>query len=253
MIERLRILGSNRNRWLLVVFLCYLAFVFAFGIVYYAIYENNRSAFAFNADIVRSQSRTVKIESQHRLEQLASELALLQQLKEELNTIDTQPTIGLEFGGLMITSSVRGSNAVYTVIWPKARFTAPGPGIPPPTDLRVSSLDGRSQVRIIGNPEYDLPRSIAEFNGLCDRWIADWEANSRNVRTVLDSLETDSPDVWSYWDFLYFSAITQFTVGYGDILPNSTSVRIVVLLQTCIAALLLVVVINVAFRTSRIQ
>ena len=46
----------------------------------------------------------------------------------------------------------------------------------------------------------------------------------------------------------YFSAITQFTVGYGDILPNATSVRLVVVLQTFVAALLLVVVLNLTFR-----
>ncbi|MBV4419500.1 potassium channel family protein [Clostridium tyrobutyricum] len=34
------------------------------------------------------------------------------------------------------------------------------------------------------------------------------------------------------WNFIYFSAVTITTLGYGDILPNSTSVRIIVMIET---------------------
>lgn len=34
------------------------------------------------------------------------------------------------------------------------------------------------------------------------------------------------------WNFLYFSAVTITTLGYGDILPNSTMVRVLVMLET---------------------
>jgi hypothetical protein len=50
---------------------------------------------------------------------------------------------------------------------------------------------------------------------------------------------TSSPWARRWVDFLYFSTITQSTVGYGDILPNSTSVRGVVMFQ-CILSLGLV-------------
>ncbi len=33
-------------------------------------------------------------------------------------------------------------------------------------------------------------------------------------------------------DFLYFSAVTITTLGYGDILPNSTLIRCMVMFQT---------------------
>ena len=39
---------------------------------------------------------------------------------------------------------------------------------------------------------------------------------------------------WNYFDFCYFSAITMTTVGYGDILPNSGIVRLLVLLHSII-------------------
>lgn len=45
-------------------------------------------------------------------------------------------------------------------------------------------------------------------------------------------------------DFVYFSLITQSTVGYGDILPNSTAVRVLVSVQILLGYLILVVLIN---------
>lgn len=249
MINRIHELAANRNQWILAVFVCYVALVFILGLIYYLIYQNNRRAFAFNSDIVRAQSGAVEQASLGRLGQLASELSLLHQLKKELAATGSEPTVGLEFGGLFIASTIRGSKSQFTVTWPKARGAFPGGGPPPPTNLRVISLQGGPGVKIIGDSSYDLPESTAAFRALADRWIADWETKQRVTRAVQDSLATDSPDVWSYWDFLYFSAITQFTVGCGDILPNATSVRMVVILQTCMAAGLLVVVINVAFAT----
>ncbi|HKI05352.1 MAG TPA: potassium channel family protein [Thermoanaerobaculia bacterium] len=249
MLNKFYELAANRNQWILSVFLFYVALVFLFGAIYFLIYSSNRRAFAFNSDIIRSQSRAVEIDSYSRLEQLELELRQLKQLKQDLVTMDADPTLGREFGGLFLTSTFRGAGRDYTVIWPKARNAFPGGGEPPPTNLRITTLDGEESVRVVGSSHYDLPQTASEFRSLCDKWISDWEATQEEVQAVLDSLGTDSPKVWSYWDFLYFSAITQFTVGYGDILPNSTFVRLVVLLQTCIAALLLVVVINVAFTT----
>jgi hypothetical protein len=37
---------------------------------------------------------------------------------------------------------------------------------------------------------------------------------------------------YSLWNFLYFSTVTITTLGYGDILPNSTLVRVLVMFET---------------------
>lgn len=244
MIQRIFELAANRNRWMLTIFLCYVAFVFVFGAVYYFIDQRNHQAFAFNTDIVRAQSNSVRLESNQRMLQLASELSNLYRLKQELANTDSKTTLGLEFGGLFITSTIRCIDAQFTVIgMPKKH----GQQIA----LRVSSLDDKVQIEIVGKPYYEFPVTKAGLRELINTWIADWEADQEQIHIVLNSLKTDSPEIWSYWDFLYFSAITQFTVGYGDILPNSTPVRLVVILQTCIAAALLVVVINVASTTPK--
>ena len=61
----------------------------------------------------------------------------------------------------------------------------------------------------------------------------------------LQSTSTGAPDVWSYWDFLYFSVIVQTTVGFGDILPNSTMVRLLVAFQIFVGTVILFVALNI--------
>lgn len=43
----------------------------------------------------------------------------------------------------------------------------------------------------------------------------------------------------SLWNFLYFSTVTITTLGYGDILPNSTLVRILVMVETIFGVFIL--------------
>ena len=40
-----------------------------------------------------------------------------------------------------------------------------------------------------------------------------------------------SDPVWDLIDFCYFSAVTMTTLGYGDIIPNSREVRVLVMVQ----------------------
>lgn len=254
MFSKLYDLNSKRNQWMVVVFACYIFFVFIFGGVYYLIHKSNRQAFSFNVDIVLSQSRTVELEMLPLIQKLDSELIVLRQMQRELSTIQYEPTLRTVSAGILTPvkreSTIKVSDASFTVIWSDARGGFPPPPSNPPTKLVVASQDGAHQITIVGEPHYKLPETLADYRTLCDKWIDDWESRTAQLQRILNTLTTASPDVWSYWDFLYFSAITQFTVGYGDILPNSTSVRLVVVSQSSIAVLLIVLVINLAFRSN---
>jgi hypothetical protein len=59
------------------------------------------------------------------------------------------------------------------------------------------------------------------------------------------------PNMWSYWDFMYFSGITLTTVGYGDILPNRTLIRMLVLSEILVGIFLFVFVVSFVVSTGQ--
>lgn len=115
-------LAANRNRWMMIVFLCYLGLVCAFGLIYYLIYQSDPNAFAFNADIIRTQSTAVELDSRRRLKQLVLEITQLNQLREELTTIDSAQIIGFKRRGISNTFTYfqRLECAIYLIrVWPQ--------------------------------------------------------------------------------------------------------------------------------------
>lgn len=76
------------------------------------------------------------------------------------------------------------------------------------------------------------------------------EETQQKITTVsrrLEGVNSAKPKghVWGFWDFFYFSVITQCTVGYGDILPNTTLIRMLVALQIIVGLFLMGIVINI--------
>jgi Ion channel len=72
-----------------------------------------------------------------------------------------------------------------------------------------------------------VPAASDQLNGLNSK-LADLEKMKKDLLMKNKSVTEEK---WGFVDFLYFSVITQTTVGYGDILPNKTIVRLVVMLQ----------------------
>jgi hypothetical protein len=60
-----------------------------------------------------------------------------------------------------------------------------------------------------------------------------------NLSRIAGGQSPPGTDLWSYWDFVYFSGTTLTTVGFGDILPNNTGVRMLVLGEVLVGIFLL--------------
>ena len=227
----LKLLAED-NYWLLLVFALYLITILIFSLVYYVIHSRNPESFSFNEDVLRSQRELFKSEAEKGIVLLSTRLAALNDLTNELKGAPLPfPRVGntniIEIGDFRFECK---TNAVISAI---------------PGGMRVTyALDLYNKSDKIG--DWISPMSAFQLPDI----IKTTEKKLTKLRKRLATLSTTSPMVWSYWDFLYFSVITQATVGYGDILPNRTAVRMLVCLQTLIALVFLVVVINLVFRNN---
>ena len=90
-------------------------------------------------------------------------------------------------------------------------------------------------------------RSVSILNNWVKNRLYERENEYRDLedsKEVIINHLKDSNHYLSFLDFLYFSTITQSSTGYGDILPNSKLVRMVVTLQIILGLFILGVVIT---------
>jgi hypothetical protein len=69
----------------------------------------------------------------------------------------------------------------------------------------------------------------------------------------LSELKNSSYLRWNFVDFFYFSTITQATVGYGDMLPNSSFIRFLVTLQTLIGVFITIIMVTYSYELYRVR
>lgn len=235
------LINEPTTRRLLILFGIYLVLVFLFGISYWRIYIKDPRSFSFNADILRDQTLNLRSEITRSFQSNSTALDLLRKAKSYL-----------EEGVVPIEERISKWYSLTTiriVDWGNIRFvrrkTTYGGGIGGIMalgyDLYIEEKGGNSARRsfMLGPSDH---RSLSE---LFDLWITT-ATNAIERKGSPEKFDaTVMPVVWSIFDFMYFSLITQTTVGYGDMLPNSTRIRVLVGTQVIIAYLLLIVVVNV--------
>lgn len=237
---------ANRNQWVLAVFAVYLAAIPAFGGVYFLLYRTQRDNFSFNSDILRSQKESVAASTKQQLTTTAEKFSLLDELEPLLQSAILQQGYFKSDSRRIPIVWVEGPTAKYTYFEPATTATSNGLQTVQ-SKLRVERSDG-TLIEINDGPFTPLPKNIEGYRTICANWRSQLVERAGELKRIEASIATDAPDVWTFFDFVYFSAITQATVGYGDILPNKTPVRVLVTIQTILSATLVVVVINLAFK-----
>jgi ion channel len=239
---------SNKNQWVFLVFVIYLAGIVLFAVVYFLLYRVHRDNFAFNSDVLGSQKQIVAASTKQERVNTEKKLDLLNELQPVLDNFDSK--------------AFRTTSEPIACVWvetPAAKYTYFAPTTTAtfnssqmlPSRLRVEHVNG-TLLEISDGPFLPLPKNIEGYRALCSQWRSLMGERMKELRRIEESFSTAAPDVWTFPDFVYFSAITQATVGYGDILPNSTLVRILVTIQTIFSATLVVLAINLAVTTDRI-
>jgi ion channel/uncharacterized protein DUF1345 len=233
-------LVHTRTGRLVSTFCLFILVQLIFASVYYLLYKRRRDYFAFNADILRTQSTTFK----HELAKLREAIAALREAIEELQ-VGIEPIVEGRTGASMELRSGRKCVMVF--------LSGPPAGGPHGSLLEIFDASGDLLLRAdpteisfrgwLNSAAWIETR--AEWQEAIPRILKKLESKEQRDARRLETLRTATPDVWTYWDFLYFSTIVQTTVGFGDILPNNTLIRMLVVIHILIGYALLIVVLNV--------
>jgi len=214
------------SSWPWVVFCVYLLVLPVYAGVYYGLFREDPRNFLFNSEIIRERQDRVR-------EDVSNIVRKMGCLDTIINSLDNNQEIKrfrpfdhwktFEFGvdcSLTLSTHISGSS--------------------------VGVGDSELVVEVSVEREkwgFYHDRSVVESSKLAASKALERENTS--LRRMSEALSnTRSPELWTYWDFLYFSGITLTTVGYGDILPNSTVVRMLVLSEALLGVFLLCVAIN---------
>jgi hypothetical protein len=242
---------QEHNSWILAVFAAYVALLFVFASVYLLIHRGFPESFAFNVDVLRSQDAAYRSMKVKESEQNRPWISALEAMEIDLDGAEPKMTFTDNPTGVSIRScagyeaSVRVRRTYQSPAMAK-RKKSPLYMSQTWKEISVRHPNGGDQLpdRILRASDA-VPKNVEEFRKLLARILQELLAEADSELDAATS-PMPSPRMWSFWDFLYFSTITQSTVGYGDILPNSTLVRMVVTLQVVCSCAIAVVFVNLA-------
>ncbi len=242
-----RFLTQNKNTWLITCFLAYLLLLSLFAFEYHQLYLENPSNFAFNTEILLSQRDSLKATTEREIKNLTICVQSLGELADgrdlRLTELETETGVGGSDDEWVDVTSYP-SGLVFEFANSRLVFREPTTvHIFDKTRAHLATCDMQTML--------ELPLGTEQYKKEARKFQAELSARIQEDNKRLAHLPESSTRVWTYWDFFYFSTMTQGTVGYGDILPNSTTVRMLAVLQVLTGYLILVVVINLAVRRAR--
>jgi hypothetical protein len=240
----------TKNDWLVLVFCVYAGALFCFAATYYYIYSKRPDSFAFGGDIRARQLQSV-LESKLTEERTSKfRLKYLPELLAKLKEGNSTPAFFKPSGLMDVARTLYTTeNFNFSLVYYVARGGPHGGYIPAQLWLAVENKSGRhlDEIDVIDYVHCDGPiKSIPKWIEMAHNFEHATKEQVESLQGEIISLSQRNPKIWSFWDFVYFSTITQGTVGYGDILPNSTLVRMIVTVQTILTVVLLVVVLNLS-------
>jgi hypothetical protein len=227
-------LWNNSIVWLVIVFVLYVINIFVFGIIYYSYYLSAPTAFSFNSNVSEQQIEDIKLDIDENISKIPMRILLLKQLEVELDRLGRTEE-GDIFQYVLESHKPYIVETAGCIFKYYCRHVHVGQ-LRDFVDLHIHTKENTCAEifygNILGYPE-------------ATKLIKRLEYSAKEYMKTLENTKTSPPLIWSYWDFLYFSTITQTTVGYGDILPNSTGIRKLVTFQILIGLALVAFVINI--------
>lgn len=111
-------------------------------------------------------------------------------------------------------------------------------------NLEIASEELNFYLSLENINEYDSMISdniikISELQKLMFTYEEDVLQTKRNIAKKWEDIKYTRIKKMSFWDFVYFSFITATTIGYGDIVPNTTTIRMLVVFESALCIILL--------------
>jgi len=220
---------NRRSLFLILIGYCTLLFLCA--ILYFVMYENDPNSFAFTNDLV--EQTKVKINKQAneaKIEKLNEKLNFVVPIYEQVKK-QVPDTSLMSYPRHVYVFIIDENISVEFMIFPfYSKQKVHSVNIWSNEEILVSSSVNYN-IEYIESLPYD---SLDVISNIID-------VDIRSINTEIELLEKQKGNAnWVFFDFLYFSVITQTTVGYGDILPNSTHIRLIVMIQSLLGVILTV-------------
>lgn len=233
----------GRNRRIVSLFAGYLGLIFVFATIYFVVHASRPGDFLFNADVLRAQSESFRLPLEREIERSDELLRALTALSQQL-TLSSGESINVKEGQVVFDASTYryvfyitgGIDGILPLELPFGSESALFLSIRNTEGSVIGTLESRSPAK--------LTDDVQQYQRITVEFTEQAELVLENQRRRMATLTSSYPEVWSYWDFFYFSTITQTTVGYGDILPNSTLVRMLVVVQVILGLIFIGVLIN---------
>lgn len=231
-----RLRSKRVSLWIL--FAAYVAMAFLFAGLYYHKYRLSPGAFVFNSEVASARAVTLTSDYVTRLTRLRSCDSLLFAARSALDSGTVQRSSRsfrdgeIGFPSLTITLSDFRAGAIFVSFITQSRAGG---------TVTVSEADHDSTVHRSTSLSFSgvTPSSVADAKREL-AMISDSIAKSISATEIaLAALVETRQPTWAFGDFLYFSVVTQTTVGFGDILPNARNIRELVVIQ-CLLSLGLV-------------
>lgn len=243
--------------------------VLLFGLAYYSSYLYDRNNFVFNSDIYRQQlinasNDSVNIEANYRqIELLHNNLKAINDTIDKFNRYfkfakyigyaplkyipksERKKYADIEKEYQFLTKNGRTICDTFLVVSDSLQFKIiESIGYVEPKFRKIKILVQISTKNL--NKKYHPSENISHvFFGKKIQTLKDcYDYATNKVLEEKQELEQSlsitkasikKQEIFNYCDFFYFSIITSTTIGYGDILPNSTMIRMIVCLQSLIS------------------
>jgi len=214
---------------LVATFGLYVVLIVLFGIAYYALYRAQPKRFLIASAIASWQEINVSAQTENAISVFTREIGAMDEVRTALASgaiVDLNATLPSGHKVAIHTYGMQTSFGSF-----QDRLC-----------LRVSDETGVVLCDVSG------PQDEALTTDYLIRWLDEtlrvWRSRMERRTAYLTALSEDPARSFKLLDFVYFSGVTQTTVGFGDMLPNSTAIRMLVLAQILMGYVILVVILN---------